>query len=462
MTNSKSQVTQPCRRNRRQTCIPSRTITWNILGTTCVVVGCLVLGTDASAQEREAAASPEAANAQGRQTQQGQQTPRRGESATDRTGAATSRMNDEHAYDESPALGVIVSTCPGDAVCVHGTIWGSPAQEADIRDGDYILKVNETPVTSPKQLQEVIRQSDREAKTKLVLWRQGTELNKEVDLANEAKELPKGQSAWLGVQLTDGDEGIALARVVRGSPADEAGLEERDIVVSMNGEEVRDVASFVERIADLGPGSNLELVVRRGSQQRSMTAQLGTIDDAPLAFLRHAFSEPQWEGQSATTQQPDEVIDATVDALRREVRQLRQQVDQLSEGDDAARTRDGAQRIRNRSEDGESIDDSDSGAQLDLNADGQTRFVLQQRRNQRDRSWDNRNRGSRSWYDNYRRNYRYTYPPIYRSPYYGNSYYRQGGRYYYYGNRNVNRYPYGYGYGRSGLRFGLNLGNFWY
>jgi len=39
---------------------------------------------------------------------------------------------------------------------------------------------------------------------------------------------------------------------------------------------------------------------------------LGSIDEAPLAYLRHAFAVPQWEGQSATSQQPDEMADATI------------------------------------------------------------------------------------------------------------------------------------------------------
>lgn len=395
---------------------------------------------------------------------------------------------DEHAHDETPALGVIVSTCPGDAVCVHGTIWGSPAQQADIREGDYILSINQQPVKSPQELQAAVREVDAEQKVKLVLWRQGKEIAKEISLALAAEEIPKGHAAWLGVQLKEGQGGVTLARVVRGSPADQAGLDEGDVVTKLNGKAIEDIEVFVETIGDLGSGSELQLTIRRDGQDKTVTAQLGSIDEAPLAYLRHAFAVPQWEGQSATSQQPDEMIDLTLDALREEMRELRRQVEALTEGksNPAANgnqdNNDNQENNDNQDNNERDLDqqrqqrkiqpqnDNRGSASLDVEAEFNrdiascTQFVMQRGQNRGPGNWDSRNQRNRNWYNDYSHNNRLMYPPVYRSPYYGNSYFRNGGQNYYYGNPN---YRYGYGgysgYGRgTGLRVSPNLGFYWY
>jgi serine protease Do len=395
----------------------------------------------------------------------------------------TGETREEHAHDETPALGVIVSTCPGNAVCVHATIWGSPAQEADIREGDYILSINQQPVKSPRELQAAVRQVDPEQKVKLVVWRQGQELAKEVNLAQAAEELPQGHSAWLGVQLKDAQAGVRLDRVVRGSPAEKAGLNEGDVVTKLNGQAVEDVAAFIETVGDMGPGSELQLTIRREDQEETLTAQLGSIEDAPIAYLRHAFLAPQWEGQSATSQSADEVIDGTIDALREEMRELRRQVEELTGRNLRGNPRGNPNRLDRDNPPGNPGDgdgrlrrprippqEDDRGAQLNMDSKSpnghanRPLFVMQRGQNRGSANWDNRTLQNRNWYNDYRRNNRLSYPPIYRSPYYGNSYFRNGGRYFYYGNPNFNRnYGYGYGYPRgSGLRLNPNMGFYWY
>ena len=46
------------------------------------------------------------------------------------TATNSSNSSDEHDADESPQLGVIIGSCPGQGVCVLDTVWGSPADEA--------------------------------------------------------------------------------------------------------------------------------------------------------------------------------------------------------------------------------------------------------------------------------------------------------------------------------------------
>lgn len=61
----------------------------------------------------------------------------------------------ERSDDEAPALGILAGSCPGKAVCVKGTLPDSPAQEAGIVPGDYILSVDGQEVTSAGALKLV-------------------------------------------------------------------------------------------------------------------------------------------------------------------------------------------------------------------------------------------------------------------------------------------------------------------
>lgn len=91
---------------------------------------------------------------------------------------------------------------------------------------------------------------------------------------------------WLGVSL--GEVAPALAaqlglsgdyvlinNVVEGSPAEEAGLQQYDIIVSVNGELVEgSVGAFAQAIGDAGPGGVVDLEIIRAGQNRTLTATL--------------------------------------------------------------------------------------------------------------------------------------------------------------------------------------------
>ena len=72
--------------------------------------------------------------------------------------------------------------------------------------------------------------------------------------------------AYLGVSLRDGN---VVSEVVRGGPADEAGVRRGDRIVSVAGS--RDV---VAAVAERSPGDEVELVVRRGGRRVELTAEL--------------------------------------------------------------------------------------------------------------------------------------------------------------------------------------------
>jgi putative serine protease PepD len=83
---------------------------------------------------------------------------------------------------------------------------------------------------------------------------------------------------YLGVSTSDPETGTGaiVERVVSGGPADDAGLRLGDRIVSVGGREVTESADVATAVTEHAPGDKIEVRVRRGGSERSLTATLGT------------------------------------------------------------------------------------------------------------------------------------------------------------------------------------------
>jgi putative serine protease PepD len=83
--------------------------------------------------------------------------------------------------------------------------------------------------------------------------------------------------AYLGVRLADADNsgGARIERVVPGTPADRAGLQDGDVVVRAGSETVGDGADLRAAVNGHTPGERLELRVKRAGSERTVTVTLG-------------------------------------------------------------------------------------------------------------------------------------------------------------------------------------------
>ena len=70
------------------------------------------------------------------------------------------------------------------------------------------------------------------------------------------------------------DIGALVTRVAAGSPADEAGLEEGDVIVQMDGEEVTNSAELLKAIHSRSIGQTVEIVYWRGDTRNTTEATL--------------------------------------------------------------------------------------------------------------------------------------------------------------------------------------------
>jgi S1-C subfamily serine protease len=100
--------------------------------------------------------------------------------------------------------------------------------------------------------------------------------------------LTKGRvvRGWIGILPTDIDDteaqrfrlaqaGVVVVKLVIGSPAADAGIEPRDIILTVNGVAVQSAQDALTRIANAKPGQKIRVTGIRGTQRFETEVQVG-------------------------------------------------------------------------------------------------------------------------------------------------------------------------------------------
>lgn len=75
--------------------------------------------------------------------------------------------------------------------------------------------------------------------------------------------------------------GAIIAGVLRGGPADKAGMQPGDILVSVEGKPVTDMSDMLNQVAQLTPGKKAAIVVLRRNQETTLNVTVGVRPKAP-------------------------------------------------------------------------------------------------------------------------------------------------------------------------------------
>jgi len=104
----------------------------------------------------------------------------------------------------------------------------------------------------------------------------------------------------LGVQLNYKGKGVAIAQVVSGGPADQAGMQPGDVIQKVNGQDVTTNDEVVKAIKDTKPGSTIEMEVWSAGIKKLVTIK---VQERP-ADVGDALPQQQ-QGQDPDQQQQD-------------------------------------------------------------------------------------------------------------------------------------------------------------
>ena len=101
--------------------------------------------------------------------------------------------------------------------------------------------------------------------------------------------------AMLGINIEDSDEGVVVAGVSPGGPADESGVETGDIIVAIEAAELTDSESssptevLIGYMARVMPGENVTLSIVRGDEEHEIEIEARALE---AQYFAGAFATP--------------------------------------------------------------------------------------------------------------------------------------------------------------------------
>ena len=231
-----------------------------------------------------------------------------------------------------PTIGVNLNFNNG-AAEVASVIEGSGAAKADIREGDRIISINGTAISTIEDIQEILDGKSTNDKVQVKVFRDGEELELEVELRGRRNnsfffDLPQDGSlqffgdgsddfsfeldsllemfdfeslprqfeqfrnfgprgddrradkrgsedrASLGVFIDDIGAGVLISEVIKDSPAFKAGLKEGDVIIGMDDITISEYVDVTEHMSTKKVGDTLELKIERNGRKQNISVVL--------------------------------------------------------------------------------------------------------------------------------------------------------------------------------------------
>ncbi len=171
----------------------------------------------------------------------------------------------------------------------------SPAEKAGLQEGDIILELDQKPAYSARRLSWLVSHVRAGEEISLRYYRDGN--FKTVSVQLQSPEAPSRRyPSWdmwrwlsltyLGVDLQVMTEdlrthfgaprgvGVLIARVFKGSPADEAGMVAGDVIIKMDRKTIYRIADIHRVLNFFDPGDEIAVEIVRENKRKTITVTL--------------------------------------------------------------------------------------------------------------------------------------------------------------------------------------------
>jgi len=177
----------------------------------------------------------------------------------------------------TPELAESMGIKKAEGILVNRVYENSPAERAGIKEGDIILECNGTKLEDPSDLQKIVISAPIGSTLTLKILRE----NKTITVAVKTDKMPsdekieKSESTknLLGIKVRDllpkekkgafYKFGVIVTEVYPNSPADIAGIEEGDIIFTINQKQIKNTLDFKQVMATLKKGTIINIFLQR-------------------------------------------------------------------------------------------------------------------------------------------------------------------------------------------------------
>ncbi len=123
-------------------------------------------------------------------------------------------------------------------------------------------------------------------------------INMARSVVEQLKDHGEVTRGWLGVAIQDlseemveyygldADQGVLVTEVFPGDPADKAGIQPRDIILTVNGKKVESTRDLTRLIAGIGVGDKAEIELMRDGRVRTVTVRVAKREEEGLTERR--------------------------------------------------------------------------------------------------------------------------------------------------------------------------------